>query len=142
MPGPDEIRRFALIAGLTALAYALAGWLSLKLSTYTADVVAAIWLAAGIGTMASLRFGMAGVAGVLLGALAVNSQNLPLDVAFRIALGTAAGAWIIGTLPRNFPPFSATLDYVSSVAKFALVAARLGCGVSALAGVCSLFVLG
>ena len=140
LPGPDEIRRFALIAGLTALAYALAGWLSFKLSTYTADVVAAIWLAAGIGAMASLRFGMAGVAGVLLGALAVNSMNLSLDMAFRFALGAAAGAWIMGTLPRYLPPFSATLDYVSSVAKFALVAAPLGSAVSALMGVLSLYV--
>src|SRR5574340_792553 len=49
-----------------------------------------------------------------------------------------AGAWITGTLPRYLPPFSATLDYVSSVAKFALVAAPLGCAVTALAGVFSL----
>jgi len=73
-------------------------------------VVAAIWLAAGIGAVASLRFGMAGVVGVLLGSLAVNSQILPLEVAFRFALGAAAGAWIMGTLPHHLQPFSTTLD--------------------------------
>ncbi|MGK2951304.1 MAG: hypothetical protein ACSLEZ_02830 [Thiobacillus sp.] len=86
------VGRFALIAGLTALAYALAGWLSLKLSTYVADTVAAIWLAAGIGAMASLRFGAAGVVGVYLGSLAINSQILPLEDAARSALGAATGA--------------------------------------------------
>lgn len=138
LPGPAEIGRFALIAGLTALAYMLAGWISLKLAAYVADVVAAVWLAAGIGAMASLRFGAAGVAGVLLGALAVNSLILPLEDAARFALGAAAGAWVMGTLPRYLQPFSPTLDYVSSVAKFALVAAPLGCAISALMGVFTL----
>jgi diguanylate cyclase (GGDEF)-like protein len=141
-PSPAEVRDFALVVGLTALAYALAGWISLKLSTYLAEVVAAVWLAAGVGAMASLRFGVAGVVGVLLGSFAVYSQILKLEDAFRLALSAAAGAWIIGTLPRYLQPFSATLDYVSSVAKFALVAAPLGCAASALAGVLSLHFFG
>ncbi len=139
LPAAAEVRRVALIVGLTALAYALAGWISLKLAAYVANVVAAVWLAAGIGAMASLRFGMAGVAGVLLGSFVVNSQVLPPEDAFRLALGAAAGAAVIGYLPRYLPPFSSSLDYVSSVAKFALVAAPLGCAASALAGVLSLY---
>ncbi len=142
LPGSAAIRRFALVAGLTALAYALAGWLSLKLSTYISGTVAAVWLAAGVGAMASLRFGISGVAGVLLGSLMVNSLSLPLEDAFRIALGAAAGAWVMGTLPHYLQPFSSTLDYVSSVAKFALVAAPLGCAVSAMAGVFGLHLYG
>ncbi|MHB1189013.1 putative bifunctional diguanylate cyclase/phosphodiesterase [Thiobacillus sp.] len=142
LPGPAAIRRFALITGLTALAYALVGWLSLKLSTYIAGSVAAVWLAAGVGAMASLRFGWAGVAGVLLGSFALNNQILLQEDAVRIALGAAAGAWIMGFLPRYLQPFSASLDYVSSVAKFALVAAPLGCALSALAGVFSLHFYG
>jgi integral membrane sensor domain MASE1 len=142
LPALAEVRRFALIAGVTALAYALAGWLSLKIAAYVAGVVAAVGLAAGVGAMASLRFGMAGVVGVLLGSFAVNSQLLAPDDAFRFALGAAAGAWIIGYLPRHLQPFSHTLDYVSSVAKFALVAAPLGCAVSALSGVSSLYFFG
>ncbi|MDO9386238.1 MAG: EAL domain-containing protein [Thiobacillus sp.] len=142
LPGPAAFGRFALIVGLTALAYTLAGWLSLKLATYVVDVVAALWLAAGIGAMAGLRFGAAGIVGVFLGAFAVNSQALPPEVAFRLAVGAAAGAGIIGTLPRYLQPFSSTLDYVSSVAKFALVAAPLGCAVSALTGVFSLYFYG
>lgn len=138
LPALTEVRRIALIVGLTALAYALAGWASLKITAYVANVVAVVWLAAGIGAMASLRFGMAGVVGVLLGSFALNSQILPPEAAFRLALGAAAGAAVIGYLPRYLPPFSSTLDYVASVAKFSLVAAPLGCAVSALAGVFSL----
>ncbi|MFO7541349.1 MAG: EAL domain-containing protein [Thiobacillus sp.] len=142
LPAPAEITRFARIAGLTALAYGLAGWLSLTISAYVVDVVAAVWLAAGVGAMASLRFGVPGVLGVLIGSFAVNSQILPADDALRFAFGAAAGAAIIGYLPRALQPFSSTLDYVSSVAKFALAAAPLGCAVSALVGVSSLYVYG
>jgi diguanylate cyclase (GGDEF)-like protein len=142
LPALAEVRRVALIVGLTALAYALAGWGSLKIAAYVANVVAAVWLAAGIGAMASLRFGMAGVVGVFLGSFAVNSQMLPPEAAARLAFGAAAGAAVIGYLPRYLPPFSSTLDYVSSVAKFALVAAPIGCAVSALAGVFNLYFFG
>ena len=142
LPAASEVRRFALIVGLTALGYALAGWLSLKLAAYLADVVAAVWLAAGIGAMASLRFGVPGVVGVLLGSFALHSQALPAEDALRLAFGAAAGAGIIGYLPRRLQPFSYTLDYVSSVAKFALVAAPLGCAVSAMAGVLSMHFYG
>lgn len=143
LPALAEVRRFALIVGLTALGYAFAGWVSLKLASYIADVVAVVWLAAGIGAMASLRFGAAGVVGVLLGSLAVNSLFLPPAGAFSLALGAAAGATVIGYLPRYLlQPFSPSLDYVSSVAKFALVAAPLGCAVNAGVGVFSLHAFG
>jgi diguanylate cyclase (GGDEF)-like protein len=141
-PAPSGAGRFVLIAGLTALAYALAGWVSIKLAAYLAGVVAVVWLAAGVAAVASLRFGGAGVTGVLLGSFAVNSLFLPPGDAVRLALGAAAGAAIMGYLPRYLHPFSPTLDYVSSVAKFALIAAPLGCAVSALAGVFSLHIHG
>ncbi len=142
LPLPAEIRGFALVVGLTALTYALAGWLSLNLATYLGGVIAAVWLAAGIGAMASLRFGLPGVAGVLLGSFAVYSQILQPEEAFLLAVGAAVGAAIMGYLPRYLQPFSITLDYVSSVAKFALVAAPLGCAAIALAGVFTLYLFG
>ena len=138
LPHLAEARRFALIVVLTALAYALAGWLSLMVATYVVGVVAAVWLAAGIGAMASLRYGLAGVTGVLLGSFAIISQVLPTDLAIRLAIGAAASAAIVGYLPRHLQPFSHTLESVPSVAKFALVAVPLGSGVSALFGVFNL----
>lgn len=142
LPSFAEVRAGLLVIGLTALAYASMGWVSLKLSTYLSDVMAAVWLAAGIGAMASLRFGITGVVGVLAGAFAVYALTLSPDNAFRLAFGAAAGAAIMGYLPRYLQPFSASLDYVPSVAKFALVAAPLGCAVAALTGVLSLHFFG
>ena len=142
LPSLAEVRDFFLVVGLTALAYALTGWLSLKFATYFSDVIAAVWLAAGIGAMASMRFGVAGVLGVLLGSFAVYGQVLQLENAFRLALGAAVGAGLTGYLPRYLQPFSSFLDYVPSVAKFTLVAAPLGCAVSALVGVLSLHFFG
>lgn len=137
-----DLRRPVLIVGLTALAYGLAARLSLELSTYVANVAAAVWLAAGIGATASLRFGLPGVAGVLLGSFVANSQGSPAELAFLIASGAAAGAWFMHYLANRLAPFSTTLDYVASVAKFALVIAPLGSAVSACVGVASLHVLG
>ncbi|MCA1978557.1 MAG: MASE1 domain-containing protein, partial [Thiobacillus sp.] len=137
-----ELRRPALIVGLTALAYGLAALLSLRLSTYVAGVAAAVWLAAGIGAAASLRFGLPGVAGVLLGSFAANSLGSPPPLAFAIACGAAAGAWLMHYLAHRLAPFSLTLDYVASVAKFALAIAPVGSAVSACVGVTSLHLLG
>ncbi len=144
LPGLPEIGRFVVVAGLVALAYALTGWLSLELLSYVVDTVAAVWLAAGVAAMASLRYGWAGVTGVLLGAFVLHSQIVPVpqEEAVRFALGAAAGAWVMGFLPRFMQPFSATLDHVSSVGKFALLAAPLGCAVSAVAGVLTLHFFG
>ena len=138
LPSLADVRDFLLVVCLTALVYALMGWTSLKLSNYLNDSIAAVWLAAGIGAMACLRYGMGGAVGVLIGAFAVYSQLLQQDVAIRLSLGAALGAWVIGYLPRYLQPFSASLDYVSSVAKFTLVAAPIGCAVSALIGVLTL----
>jgi diguanylate cyclase (GGDEF)-like protein len=137
---PAEIRRFALIVAATSVAYVATGWLSLKLATYLAEVIVAVSLAAGVGAMACVRFGAAGVVGVMLGALALYSQLVPTREAVLLATGATVGAGVIGYLPRYFPPFSSTLDYVASVTKFALVAAPLGCGLSALTGVLALHV--
>ena len=142
-PGWPAAGRFLLIVAATALLYAPAARLSLYLSSYVADIVAAIWLAAGVGAAASLRFGLPGVVGVLIGAFAaLIIEPMPVEAALRIALGAAAGAWLIGFLPRYLQPFSSTLDYVGSVGKFALVAAPLGCALSALVGVSSLYLFG
>jgi diguanylate cyclase (GGDEF)-like protein len=137
-PFGQDTGRFFLIVTLTALAYYLAARLGFVFSTYFEGIVAAVWLAAGVAAAASLRFGYAAVLGVLLGAFAANSLNLPAEGALTLGLGAAAGAWIMGCLPRYFPPFSPLLDSVSSVTKFALVAVPLGCAVSALVGLSSL----
>ena len=70
--------------------------------------MAAVWLAVGVGAMACLRFGMAGVVGVLLGSFAIFARILPAEDALRLALGMASGLGIIGYLPRYLQLFSAS----------------------------------
>ncbi len=130
-----ELRRKLLIVGLIALAYWLAAFLSLKISTYVAGVAAAVWMAAGIGVFASLRFGLPGVLGVLLGSFAANSALMAPQLALALGCGAALGAATMAWLAHRLTPFSMTLDYVSSVAKFSLVIVPLGAAVSAVVGV-------
>jgi diguanylate cyclase (GGDEF)-like protein len=134
-----DLRRFVLIVGLTALAYWLAAFLSLKISTYVAGVAAAVWLAAGIAAFASLRFGAPAVLGVLLGSFAANSMILPPGPALAISCGAAMGAMLMVYVARKLGPFSMALDYVGSVAKFALVIAPLGSVTSAVIGSVTLY---
>jgi hypothetical protein len=90
--------------------------------------------------MACLRFGArngGGAAGRVRGQQPDRAAGPGISFASARLRGR-----IIGYLPRHLQPFSPTLDYVSSVAKFALVAAPLGCAVSALTGVISLHLYG
>ncbi len=128
-----------LIAGLAALAYAAAGALSVRVTAWGAEILTAVWLAAGVGATVAIRFGMAGVFGVLLGALLLNYWLLPEFFAWQRALGAAIGAFIVGFLPRAMQPFSPTLDFVGSVAKFALLAAPLGSAAGAMTDILSLY---
>ena len=139
IPDPARIGRFLLVAALAALAYAAAGVLSVKVTAWGADVLTAVWLAAGIGAVVSIRFGMAGVLGVLLGALLLNYWLLPEFFVWQRALGAAIGAFIVGFLPRAMQSFSPTLDFVGSVAKFALLAAPLGSAAGAMTDILSLY---
>ena len=138
LPALAAVERFVLVSLLTGLAYYLAARLGFLLATYVSGVVAAFWPAAGIAAAASLQYRGAGVVGTLLGAFVAHSANLPPEVAIRLAIGAAVGASIVGFLPHYLQPFNTSLDSVSSVAKFALLGAPLGCAASALIGVLSL----
>ncbi|MEW6120768.1 MAG: EAL domain-containing protein [Pseudomonadota bacterium] len=147
MPHPaltdfHSARRALLIVGLTALAYALALSLSLRLAPYTSALVFAVGLASGIGAMSGMRFGLPGVLGVLVGAFAVYAWPVSPELAFMLACSAAAGTGLMSYLAHRLSPFSQTLDYVSSVAKFALVIAPLGSAATAVLGVLSLHVAG
>lgn len=130
-----DLRRKLLIVGLVTLAYWLAAFFSLQISTYVAGVAAAVWLAAGVGVFAGLRFGLPGILGVLLGSFAANATLMAPQLALALGCGAALGTATMTWLAHRLTPFSHTLDYVSSVAKFALVIAPLGAAVSALAGI-------
>lgn len=133
--------RILRVAGLTALAYALALGLSIRLA-HVGDLIAVVGLAAGISAMSGMRFGGPGVFGVLLGAFAAYLRVVPAELALMLAGAAAAGAGVMAWLAHRLAPFSQTLDYVSSVAKFALVIAPLGSATTAALGVAALHIGG
>ena len=135
MPGPADVGRFALGVVGTALAYALTAWASLALSRYVGDMVAVVWLAAGVAAAAALRLRWAGLLGVLLGAFAVSQGMLPQSEAAIVAAAAMTSAGVFMLLPRYFAPFTPALDRVASVAKFALGAAPLAAAIAAVATV-------
>lgn len=142
LPGPTDVGRFALGVVGTALAYALTAWLSLALSAYVGDMLAVVWLAAGVAAAAVLRLRWAGAVGVLLGAFAVSRWFLPQSEALIVALAATLGAAVFALLPRYFAPFTPALDRVASVAKFALGAAPLAAAVGGVAMVLVLYLSG
>ncbi len=132
------LRRALLVAGLTAAAYALLHWLSLELASRIAGLVPLVGLASGVAAMAAMRFGAAGVLGVGVGAFAIQLRIVPAELALMLAGATVAGAALMAGLARLLAPFSLTLDYVPSVAKFVLVIAPAGSALAAVLGVAAM----
>jgi diguanylate cyclase (GGDEF)-like protein len=125
-----RIRRFALLALATALAYFLVGRLGLYLENHF-DVMSVVWFAAGVAAAAAVRFRLAGVAGVFAGALAANWGYASIDVLPYLALGSALGAWIIlWIVDRSGNEL--TFGSVSDVGRFCLLAIPAGTVASSL----------
>lgn len=69
---PDLGARALVVILLVALAYAVTGWIDLQIP-FKATFATLIWAPSGIALYAVLRWGWAGVLGVMLGAISLNS---------------------------------------------------------------------
>jgi diguanylate cyclase (GGDEF)-like protein len=137
LPDPLQLRRFVLAALGTALAYFLIGWLSLYFESHI-EALSAIWLASGVAAAAAVRFGLAGVAGVFIGSLAMNWGHASQDTLLYLALGAAAGAGIIFWLTSRLGSGVFSFGSVRDVGRFCLLAIPAGTAVSAFVGVVAL----
>ncbi len=126
----SRLPRFALIALATALAYFVAGWLGLLLENRL-DVMSVVWLAAGVAAAAAVRYGLAGVAGVFLGALAMNWGRVDADLLPFLSVGASLGAWVVFWIVER-PGQGLSFGSVGSIARFCLLAIPAGTVVSAL----------
>lgn len=132
---------------LTALAYAVAGWLGLRLAI-APGYATAIFPPAGIALVALLHWRRAGLLGVLLGSflmnLVVGGALAPqaILVAAGIAVGASAQAWLGARLVRRWVGFPTALDTTLTVARFNLLAGPLACITSASCAVVSLYLAG
>ncbi len=133
------MRNDIFISGLVALAYTLAGWVSLQFAV-PPGYSAPFFPSAGIALAALLIFGRRHVAGVIAGSLAVqliaatNSGQpvnaLPLAVLLVPLFAGAqalAGVWLV----RRLVGMPNSLDTPAPILRLMVLAAPLGCLVSA-----------
>lgn len=125
-----RIRRFALLALGTALAYFALGRLGFHLGGRF-DAMSAVWLASGVGAAAAIRFGPAGIAGVFLGALAAGWGHAGFAVLPYLALGEAVGATVVFWIASR-PGRVLSFGSVSDIGRFCLLAVPAGTLASAL----------
>ncbi len=141
------LRTLVLIA-LTALAYAGSGWLSLQTST-PPGLVSTLFIAAGVGLGAVLVGGNAMVAGVWLGAIAVQlvahrqaglaAAPLTLLVA---PLAAALQAWLTAAWIRRRAAYPSPLDNPLQVVHVLFLCIPVGSALSASLSVPTLVLAG
>ena len=153
-PPRDDASRAGLIVAasrtalLTALAYWAAGRLGLLLAI-PPGYATIVWPPAGIALAASVRGGWSGLAGVALGAFAVNcaappegwslaALALPAAIAFGSSLQAGFGAWVL----RRFAAYPYAGATPGSVARCFALGGALSCVIAASVGNLALFVCG
>ena len=145
-----SIRRSAVVAIGTALAYALVGALTLTLAG-SPVYASPLFPSAGIALVAVLCFGRSALPGVLLGALAVDiglgllrSQSGAALVLPALAIGAGAmlQAAVGAALVRRHVPGPLLLDSPREIASFGLYGALVACLVSPTVGTSALLASG
>ncbi len=127
------------LLGLTALAYALTGWLALRLA-FPPSYAAPLYPSAGIALAAVCAYGRPALAAVALGAFGVNlglsamrgqvdlaALGVPLVVGLGAALQAAFGCALV----RRFVAQPLTLAQPGDIARFLLLGAPVACVVNA-----------
>ena len=123
------------VLGLTALGYAMAGWLATRIAL-PPSYAAPLFPAAGIAFAAAWVYGLPALAGVALGAFGVNLalsaargqfDAAALGTPLTIALGAALQAWVGCTLVRRFVAQPLSLAQPRDIWRFLLLAAPLAC---------------
>ena len=132
---------FATLAAI-AVAYFCAAKFGFLLAFATQQVTA-IWPPTGIAFVAYVLFGFRVWPGVFLGAFLANAAtNEPLGTAVGIAVGNTLAGLTGALLLRVFGGFEKALERLRDVLGLVLVAAAVGCMVSATNGVATLALSG
>jgi PAS domain S-box-containing protein len=124
---------------LTALAYALVGWLALRVAI-PPSYASPIYPSAGIALAATLVYGRWGAAGAMLGAFAVNAAlgaergqwgMTGLLIAVAVGIGAALQATAGRALLRRFVSGPLVLTEPADLARFYVLAGPVACLVNA-----------
>jgi PAS domain S-box-containing protein len=147
---PENKPAWPLVVGLTALAYAVVGWLALRLAVAPSYAVP-LYPSAGIALACAWVYGRPALIGTALGAFAVNlaligaraqfevsALLVPLLVGIGAALQAQLGCWLV----RRNVAQPLTLAQPREIWRFLLLAAPLACLVNATISVAGLGVVG
>jgi PAS domain S-box-containing protein len=142
----DAKAHWPRVLGLTALAYALVGWLALQLA-FAPSYAAPLYPSAGIALAAALVYGWPALVATAVGAFAVNvglsaargqldfsALGVPLLIALGAALQAAAGCVLV----RRFVTQPLVLERPRDILGFLLLGAPVACLVSATIATTSL----
>ncbi|WP_342131786.1 bifunctional diguanylate cyclase/phosphodiesterase [Hydrogenophaga sp. OTU3427] len=140
--------RAVLLPLALALAYALTGWVSLRVAI-PPDYVSLVFVPAGLGLVAALTWGAPAWLGVALGSLTLNAvTNLHAQVPLlglnllvtpaAAALQAAAGAWLV----RRWVGYPNPLDAPGRVLAFLALGGPLACLLNASLSVPALVHMG
>lgn len=136
---------FLAAAGLTAIGYYLLGQLGLLLAI-PPGFASIVWPAAGLALIASLRWGVAALFGIIVGSLSINvpitldSLAQPslgwstLSAPLFIAFGSALQAYIAAQLCRASLSLPIKLNHDKDIAIFMLLAGPAACLLAATFG--------
>jgi PAS domain S-box-containing protein len=131
----DSEASWPWVLALTTLAYALTGWLALRLA-FPPSYAAPLYPSAGIAFAAAWVYGRPALAAAALGAFSVNVglsaargqfDISALGVPLLIALGAALQAWIGCRLVQRFVAQPLTLAQPRDIWRFLLLAAPVAC---------------
>ncbi len=135
-------------AALVALAYALSGWVSLRISI-PPEYVSLVFVPAGLAAAATLIWGPRVLPGVWAGALVVNLlANLKAGVPWAsvnllvVPLGACAQAWLAAWMVRRWVGYPHALDTPGRVMLFFLLTAPVACLLNASVSVPVLTAIG
>lgn len=134
LPSSGQAGRFLYRILATAVVYYVAAQLGLYLSAMVNGAVSAIWPAAGIAAAASIRFRLAGVIGVFVGAYAGNWGGVPEQAHVYVAAGATLGAWLMAWIPRRIGASDLSLESIGDIARLCLLGMPVGAAVSAFVG--------
>lgn len=139
--------RWPLALAGTALAYGIAGWAALWLAI-PPGYASPLYPAAGIALACVLTYGWRMLAGVALGAFAVNALvafhqgpftlNTAVMLPAGIALGATLQAWMGAALMRRYASQPLTLSEPQDIAVFFGLGALFSCLLSATVGTATL----
>lgn len=125
IPTVEQVKLFLAKAGVIGFIYLVAAYFGTYLTSYIDAIVFFELPAIALAAAVTIRYGWAGVLGVVMGSFLFHLLKMPWDIALTLAVGVGVCAQIFCYLFRLFHPLVDTINQVSMVTIFAFIAVPL-----------------